>query len=1300
MSIRKRILRLILWGAILTVFLLILVLLFTQTPYFRTIAKRIIISQISKQIQGELTIGSLDGNFYNSLTLNDIAFSDNDKEIITLKEISLEYKLLPLLKRRVSIERIALSGLNVFLQEEDDQWNLQRLFTPEETKESDETVKESKDSPWKIDLDLLTLSGINININTIEKQNSKIPSSIENLQVSLSFALRPDWAKISLFETSYIIKWSDEHLLTVDDITFTARLIEDEITLSDLLLDTDNFVLTASASTSTEFDNFSGQLDFFVQKAEDFAFFFPILNPDSSFRLSSDFQGDRKEVELTLSLQEERGKLALSMFMLNPPYVESDSKPVYEASLVFDELDPSYWLLDESLYLLLNGDIALAGIGFDFPDITFTMSSDLHNSVFHLRNHIDEPVQFDRLSLETELVNNSLHSELKLMIRDLGSVSSEIRIGELSEFGDIVLKGKVENLNLNNLQVLDNPYTDLNFSYGLKSKKLGEEPVFAELAFTPSLYDTLSIETLILQGMYEDEDVTIDTLYCVIDNNILELSGFFSQTEENRADFILHLNNILPLLAFIDLPEERIETQGKLTGSLRGKIDSFAFTGELYLNDTRYGDYYAGVIEKVFSIRKESEHLFLETGMTIDDILLQDIPLESVALSGNWNKDSSSVSLDIVQSSDISLGISADIFTEEDIRIALSRFQLQMSPQMWELEKKRAMITIADNTFSFSDFKLVSGNQSVELDGYASLSESSDFNLIIADLDLAPLAAQLDHIVLSKGILSLAVTLQGSPAEPDISANLVLMDGTWQEMTELGVETSLTYSPEKETVEGEITIEHKNNPYFLIDFLLPVKLTLEEGGEFFKDRDLLVDLQTTEFDLSTLQVFLEDITDLNGILKAQLLLGNTLEDLKTTGSLEVLDASFSVPGLGTSYRNLNLLLTFEEERLNLDRLVVRAGEGKFLGKGHIVINEGFFSQLEDFSDDTISVINLEFNAENFPIISTDALDLSINSKLLIKGSSSEPRFEGNILVNRGRIQLDELTGGTMADSTEKPLLVQAREKQQITEVDPPAEEQKKSFDLENMSGEIALTFPRNVWLRSPDMNIELSGDLNILVAGSDFEVFGTVRPLRGFYALYGKRFQIVSGEITFTGGSDLDPLISLEAVYTFRGSDMTRKHLKLIITGSLEQLDLAFELNNQPIEEADAISYIVLGRSFDELTHGEKTEVSNQALAIGGFLAGRFTGKLTSVLGDVFHLDMIELRSDTAASQIGLEVGKYLTDRLFVSYKRDFSFSDSHEQIYEEILFEYEITRFLFLQAVKGDSKTSGIDIIWRFSWK
>jgi autotransporter translocation and assembly factor TamB len=80
------------------------------------------------------------------------------------------------------------------------------------------------------------------------------------------------------------------------------------------------------------------------------------------------------------------------------------------------------------------------------------------------------------------------------------------------------------------------------------------------------------------------------------------------------------------------------------------------------------------------------------------------------------------------------------------------------------------------------------------------------------------------------------------------------------------------------------------------------------------------------------------------------------------------------------------------------------------------------------------------------------------------------------------------------------------------------------------------------------------------------------------------------------------------------------------------------------------------------------------------------------------ELDVIEFSGQDDWRQATLLVGKYLTNNLYLSYERTFALGYSTEVVPEKINLEYEIGRNWYLQASKGDEKTTGFDLIWKIT--
>jgi autotransporter translocation and assembly factor TamB len=95
-------------------------------------------------------------------------------------------------------------------------------------------------------------------------------------------------------------------------------------------------------------------------------------------------------------------------------------------------------------------------------------------------------------------------------------------------------------------------------------------------------------------------------------------------------------------------------------------------------------------------------------------------------------------------------------------------------------------------------------------------------------------------------------------------------------------------------------------------------------------------------------------------------------------------------------------------------------------------------------------------------------------------------------------------------------------------------------------------------------------------------------------------------------------------------------------------------------------------------------------------LTGQVMGKISGTLSKKLALDVIEFEGNKNWRDARVLVGKYITNDLFLSIERDFSLNRSNELAPKQVYLEYEITRFLFLQATRGDEKTTGFNLIWK----
>jgi hypothetical protein len=86
-------------------------------------------------------------------------------------------------------------------------------------------------------------------------------------------------------------------------------------------------------------------------------------------------------------------------------------------------------------------------------------------------------------------------------------------------------------------------------------------------------------------------------------------------------------------------------------------------------------------------------------------------------------------------------------------------------------------------------------------------------------------------------------------------------------------------------------------------------------------------------------------------------------------------------------------------------------------------------------------------------------------------------------------------------------------------------------------------------------------------------------------------------------------------------------------------------------------------------------------------------------VGDDLSLDVVEVNATDNWQKANFVVGKYITENIFVTYKREFGQNMDNNLNPETISMEYEIQRNFFFQMIQGNPQESGYDLLLRFNW-
>jgi translocation and assembly module TamB len=225
--------------------------------------------------------------------------------------------------------------------------------------------------------------------------------------------------------------------------------------------------------------------------------------------------------------------------------------------------------------------------------------------------------------------------------------------------------------------------------------------------------------------------------------------------------------------------------------------------------------------------------------------------------------------------------------------------------------------------------------------------------------------------------------------------------------------------------------------------------------------------------------------------------------------------------------------------------------------------------------------------------------------------------------------------------------------------------------------------------------MELAGNLEVVKDSSDLRLFGSVQTLRGQMTLLGRRFDITKGNLTFNGNPKPNPDLSITAENEFLGPNRQKQTLKLELSGNLEQPAFAFLLDNRSITESEAVSYMIFGAAPGDMTSSRQSGVDDViAMDLASSIASQ---QLSKTVGEQFDLDYIEVYAADSWQKASFVAGKYLTDRWFLSYKREFSKEQKQETTPVKLTAEYELSRKVSFRFISGNCKERGVDLLIRF---
>jgi len=1389
---------------ILGILLLVLLaaLLIQTEPAKRKIA-RIAETQVDKIINGNLTIGKIDGNFFTSLSIKNVMVTMEQDTLAQIDEIKAKYNLWPLLRNTLKVHSAEIIHPQIFLKQVNDSvWNVQQIIksSPDEP-----APKPESSGSFNISLPVFHLTNGFIKTETFD---TIIPQQIENLDTELSFYWTESRKQTQLKQFSFSTQNPE---FKVNRLEFILSQKDQFIELQNFRIETAINQINGEAGFSPEQQTGNAEIEIPELKLSEFSYFLPYLKFPATPNIKLEAGMEENTARATIQLEDQNQQIILQVSSANlTDFLFNSQETILSYSLdgKFADVDLVHWLGIPELPYTLNGNLSVTGNGIDPKTANIALTGELNNWVI-------QDKQLDKLTFDLSLNKGNLTGQLRGK-GQFGSFSLNPSVQNLFDVPIYKANFTARNLDLERLTGIEKLNSNINLTASISGKEFDPDKISAStrINMLNSRFQHIQIDTLFTAAAYRNQNLRLDTLRAKNQSVLLTAGGNYSFAAQSDLKLEAVFSGVEDYYAY--LPDSSLQTSGAIQARLWGQPDDLSLEATAELDSSRYGEITLAKLslnatglltptDTIFDARVKARHI--KTGELLIDSLtaFAEGNLDSLVLSAN------------LAARELTTQIEAGIMPREPLKISLTEWEVNFKNQEWALQQPPAIIELDAQNYRIENFKMVSDHQELEqfisANGIISLKEEQDFHLEISGLNLENLMQLLEQEQPVTGLFGIQIDLKGKPdslllksefsiSEPgfdklklkDISGKLEYADNRFLMETlvapddsgkiemsaifplELNADSMNVAFSMNDSVRGKINIDNislamleemeindqlkgifegeldfsgtgenpvmkgnfsVNNMEFSDYRFLQFDGNLDYNNNLFS-ADLIVVPQDTgklearaeiplRFYPDSLKfgfnpkdslngkVILEKMTlellqalypsaNIAGFIEGNINISGTIESPNPVGNIRLRDASLEMREFGIDYKNIGLNLNFLRDKIQIENLLVRSSDGNLTGTGQMDFASDFYK-----GDIRQSEINLKFN--RFQPFNHRQFNMQINGNVTLGGKKGEVVYGGDITIPRSEIFIPtvlRMLGRIYVPELPKPILVEELEKMEqlndtlfITE-NQLVDTNTVRFDyFDNFKGNLRIRIPRNTWIKNDDMYIEISGDVELRKNFDFFELFGSVDVVRGQYDLLGKTFVIDEGSISFQGGEEMMPRMDIKASYSFRNQQRMEQNLSVHVSGTAESPEVNFQLDGSSISEGDAISYILFGKSMNELTIDEKNNMDGPG---GSSLAGRaaasiLTSQLTNFLGEKLAVDYIEVKSDGGFDNATVVVGKYITNDLFVSYEQRFGETHEKDMAKYEMKLEYELFRFLFLE-LNNSSRSSGFDVIFKFDAK
>jgi autotransporter translocation and assembly factor TamB len=882
---------------------------------------------------------------------------------------------------------------------------------------------------------------------------------------------------------------------------------------------------------------------------------------------------------------------------------------------------------------------------------------------------------------------------------------------------------------------LDIDATIRNYAQGITPESLD---LSGQVNLTPSKIADVSIDGAVIEGTYASRQGELTRLEVVGPDVKVSGKGPLALNDTGASNLELHAES------------SRLEEIGRLIGQplggravvdarLTGNAQELKLAGTLQGSQVAYGEQSALTLNSTFDVTVPElvpENATVNAKSTATFVEVAGRRIGQLTADATYSR--SQLEFDAVaQEGKRELAVAGSAVLHPDHQeVHLGDVTFRTEQIEWRtVPGSAAAVRFKNHRIEIDTLRVASGDQQIEANGVLG-SNTEGLRVHAENVDVA----QLDQLLLGKqrlaGRLNADAIVSGPVDALRAEGEFVLNQGAFRQFGFESLSGKVDYVGKG--VNLDVRLQQSPSARLTATGYAPLSLfrrnaAPREGHEAPTEGEgIELQISSSEIDLGVIQGFTSYVTDVSGVLQAQVKVTGTGQDPHFEGIVDVRGGAFMIPDLGTTYTGLDTTIDLSPDAVNFSEMRILDEHGNVMTIGGMLA----------VHERAVGAVDVKVQSEGFEVLHNNLADLRLDTDLRVTGELRAPRIEGFVEVDSGNVDVarvleevtvDQIAAGanfntpdlvgptpvtavsptpaTAASATPAPA-APATPATAASATPPPAMPELSFFDAVQV--DVGVGIPGNLTLRGNDIRTSGGsadfGDVNVTVGGAlqvrkaegeRLRLIGELNTIRGSYSFQGRRFEIMrDGRIRFGGTEEIDPLLDLQARRVISAVETFVR-----LQGTMRQPELSFS-SRPPLDQADILSLIIFNVPVNELGEGQQISLAERAGALAG---GYLVSGLTRSLANALELDELELQAD-AGLGLGLgpilSIGEQIGNNLFVRIRQGFGAAEA-----TELILEYQITEYLRLQgsvaqyanmaqrAVFTRVERGGVDLIFFFSY-